>query len=417
MSSRKIRAKMPKVAPQKDKPESRPSYLNVSSIEKDSSLHEYHNYGNPMHSTALEEDLSHVVEQKEGAQAREGQRQPHQSSTVVAPKKAPRTGRGKAQTKDRSGQSSPAKASVPGRTERKSQGLKERPVKKRLKRAADPATVSQPQAVSTVSPSSPSPTKKRQRPSLSSEDLSDNEDPNWNNGQKRAKSRKSASEKVSNRKSPGNRRNNRKSSAERKSLQDKKRKSSSGTSDTTGAVRKVDLLQRVRNPGELDVVLDSFLEFTSLYSEAVGSKAVCQAIDALSHSVQEQLSEKIAAAKELDCLRRDTRKVTSAINKKRERLLEAKNEAIRKEKEVRGLQREKARLQQRLEDLRKGSGLLSGLANLHRNYRQHVHLDQPQQYGVSSLPALLLEAQQVLGAEEQLRTLNGRLEQALEKVV
>ena len=79
-----------------------------------------------MHSTALEEDLSHVVEHKEGAQAREGQRQPHQSGTVVAPKKAPRTGRGKAQTKDKSGQSSPAKAPVPGRTERKSQGLKDR---------------------------------------------------------------------------------------------------------------------------------------------------------------------------------------------------------------------------------------------------------------------------------------------------
>ncbi|XP_046878563.1 centromere protein U [Hypomesus transpacificus] len=416
MSSRKRRAKMPKVAPQKEKPESSPSYLNVSSIEKDSSLHEHHNYGNPMHSTALEEDLSHVVEHKEGAQAREGQRQPHQSGTVVAPKKAPRTGRGKAQTKDKSGQSSPAKAPVPGRTERKSQGLKDRPVKKRLKRAAEPVKVSQPQAVSTVSPSSPSPTKKRRRPSLSSEDLTDNEDPNWNDGQRRAKTRNSSSEKVSNRKSPGNRLNNRKSSGERKSLQDKKRKSSSGTSDTAGAVREVDLLQRVRNPSELDVVLDSFLEFTSLYSEGVGSKAVCQAIDALSHSVQEQLSERISAAKELDCLRRDTRKVASAINKKRERLLEAKNEAIGKEKEVRGLQREKARLQQRLEDLRKGSGLLSGLANLHRNYRQHADLDQPLQYGVSSLPALLLEAQRVLGAEEQLRTLNGRLEQVLEKV-
>lgn len=114
--------------------------------------------------------------------------------------------------------------------------------------------------------------------------------------------------------------------------------------------------------------------------------------------------------------------------------------------EVREQQSERAALQQRLEDLRRGSALLSGLKQLHSSSLQDGNSNQPYkvsspvtvntcnltldslltscpslswitstlQYGPSSLPALLLEVQGVLGTEKQLRTVNDRLETAMD---
>ncbi|XP_064201169.1 protein ENL isoform X2 [Anguilla rostrata] len=163
--------------------------------------------------------------------------------------------------------------------------------------------------------------RRRRRSSLSFEDLSE-EDPSWHNQPDRKSSGPHAGER---REPPGGRPN----------PGPEKRKSSSGSSGDAGPSNKNKRRERdVRNPIDLDVVLDAFLDFVSHYKETVGSGPVEQAIDAVSDMFEDQLTELITNTKELNSLRRENVKVNGTINKKRSRLLEIKSELITKETEL-----------------------------------------------------------------------------------
>ncbi|XP_036406658.1 centromere protein U [Megalops cyprinoides] len=90
---------------------------------------------------------------------------------------------------------------------------------------------------------------------------------------------------------------------------------------------------------------------------------------------------------------------------------------IQKETQLRKLQREHDQLEERLSDLRRGTAFLSDLRDLHKNYLTHRerHPNEVEVYGPSSLPALLLEARSVLGAEHQLKNVNDKLQQVLDQ--
>ncbi|CAB1325125.1 unnamed protein product, partial [Coregonus sp. 'balchen'] len=385
---------------QKSKATDSPISPNVSTIEKASFLDECDTYGNPLHSTALEDDFSPNLAQNKEEAAKEGAAKgrwgPSKKVNSATPKRPTPAGRG--QTKRRAskvvqpkGSPQQKKVKPKARPQKEiAEGIGEEdlteaqrgssapqkqapaPQKKALVRKeqdteADDSRSSgeeEEEEIEVSAPGSgPRPVHRKRRTSLSSEDLT-NEDISWNPSQKKArlddvgKQRKSSVERRSLQGSRSWQGPRRSWQGPRRSLQGSWRKSSSGSASPSK--RDEQRRRNVKNPTDLDVVLDSFLEFVSEYMDAVDSNAVLLAIDALSSSFEDQLTEKITASKELKFLKWENAKMNAAINRKRARLLEAKNELI-------------------------------------------------------SLPALLLEARDVLGTEDQLKTVNERLQQALDR--
>ncbi|XP_040928609.1 centromere protein U isoform X2 [Betta splendens] len=176
------------------------------------------------------------------------------------------------------------------------------------------------------------------------------------------------------------------------------RKSSSGTSADAEKTNIPDdrKSRGHREETDLDLVLAAFIDFCDKYRESVVSKAVKQSIDSFSNNVKEQLLKKISFYKEFRFLKRQNAKVGSLICRKTQRLLDAKNELMRAERQVRLLQTEKAELQLRLADLRLGYTFLHDIRELNTQYLRyrHKHHKENETYGASSKPAMLLEQQQ-----------------------
>ncbi|XP_076147911.1 uncharacterized protein cenpu isoform X2 [Alosa pseudoharengus] len=194
------------------------------------------------------------------------------------------------------------------------------------------------------------------------------------------------------------------------------RKSSSGSSDAAAGVKR--RRPKVRYPIDLEVVLEAFQDFVEEYKETVDSNAVQKAIDHMAESFVDQLTEVITATKELTTVKKKNVKLNTAINRKRAKLVDAKNELIQSEAKLRALEKEHQQLEQRLTDLTKGMSLLNGLTDLHTKYLDYcqAHPKKTESYGPTSLPALLMETRCMLGAEHQLKTVNAKLQQVLDNV-
>ncbi|XP_071313149.1 centromere protein U [Trachinotus anak] len=194
----------------------------------------------------------------------------------------------------------------------------------------------------------------------------------------------------------------------------KSRKSSSGSASTEPEKANTDKQRRERRGHQggtdLEVVLDAFLDFCDQYRESVESKAVKQSIDSFSSNVKDQLMEKISSNKELRVLKRENAKVGSLIRTKRQRLLDAKHELMRAERQVWLLQKEKAELQLRLADLRRSHAFLHDIRELNQQYldHRHKHTKEKETYGASSSRALLLETKHIQAAEHQLRGIDNQ---------
>ncbi|XP_062380414.1 centromere protein U [Sardina pilchardus] len=213
-----------------------------------------------------------------------------------------------------------------------------------------------------------------------------------------------------------NARGQKKSRSSSGSRRKQSRKSSSGSSDTGAGEKR--RKQKVRNPIDLEVVLEAFQDFVEEYKETVDSNAVQKAIDHMSESFVNQLTEAITATKELTTVKKKNMKLNIAINSKRSKLVDAKNELIQSEAKLRALEKERQQLDQRLTDLTKGMSLLNGLTDLHTKYLGYceAHPTETPSYGPTSLPALLMETRCMLGAEHQLKTVNAKLQQVLDNV-
>ncbi|KAM4732747.1 uncharacterized protein cenpu isoform 2-T3 [Anableps anableps] len=150
------------------------------------------------------------------------------------------------------------------------------------------------------------------------------------------------------------------------------RKSSSGSSAEGAAGDGRGKRSRVgRGGSQLEVVLDAFLEFCQQYGESVEAAAVRESIGCFSNHVKAQLLEKISSLKDLRSLKRKNIKVGALIRTKTQRLLNAKHELMRAEREVWLLEKEKAELQQRLDDLRRGQAFLHDVRELTTRYLSH----------------------------------------------
>ncbi|XP_076025848.1 uncharacterized protein cenpu isoform X2 [Genypterus blacodes] len=189
----------------------------------------------------------------------------------------------------------------------------------------------------------------------------------------------------------------------RKSASDASSSSERNESTDAEMVKEDEQRKRRRKPGraggtESEEVLEAFLSFCERHRESLESTAVKRAFDSFSSSVKEQLLQKITSSKEFRMLRRENAKVKSLIGRKTQKLLQAKNELIRAESQVSSLQKEEVQLNERLTDLRRGHAFLQSLTQLTTQYLEyrHTHPEEKEEFGASSLPALLLQTQQIL---------------------
>ncbi|XP_043983199.1 centromere protein U [Gambusia affinis] len=172
------------------------------------------------------------------------------------------------------------------------------------------------------------------------------------------------------------------------------RKSSSDKTKDAKAASSVGQKKRAgRRGSQLEVVLDAVLDFCQQYRETVESAVVRESVGCFANNVQAQLEEQISSLKDLRSLKRENKKVGSLIRTKTQRLLTAKHELMRAERQLCLLEKEKAELQQRLDDLRRGRAFLRDVRELTARYLAHrrKHPAEKETFGASSLPALFLE--------------------------
>ncbi|XP_039871800.1 centromere protein U isoform X2 [Simochromis diagramma] len=352
---------------------------NLSSIDKASFLAGLQiNYGNPLHSTAMEEDLN-VPEEEQSRPENPGKVTGGQCGSAVKRNVAEEVRENRKEEKkvERGRRSAGEK----GQTRPVNNQQRKEDKKRKSESASGSSSDSQSQS------SGPAPQKSRRVLSSDEEDV--DVDSSWNPSPKKAvrgslgRMKKSLYEKS------------------------KARKSSSGSGSgepeqaSTGEQRRK---KRGQHRGtELEVLLDSFLDFCEQYRESVGSKAVRHTIDCFSSNVKDQLTEKITSLKELKVLKRENNKVGSLIRKNTQRLFDAKHEMMRAERQAWLLEKEKAELQQRLADLRRSQAFLHDIRELNRQYLDYrqKHPKEKETYGASSLPALLLETKHIKTTERK----------------
>nr|XP_040031179.1 centromere protein U [Gasterosteus aculeatus aculeatus] len=381
MSAKKgRRAKVLSVTQQKGSPNDRTDSPNLSSIERGSFLEGLQQaYGNPLHSTALEEDLS-VPEEGQTNRGKAGRKEITQTGKSAVKERGAAAKRKEAERNGENEEEQEKKK----RSRRSTTGA--RPVENQQMKSENSESETErgkpgdaaPQARKRVEESHTG--RKRVLSSSEGEDG----DESWNPSPKKAKVLNLArSRKLSSNKSKPTTSSSEPDKPNRDE-QRKKRRAGGGT--------------------ETEVVLDAFLDFCDQYRESVESKAVKQAVDSFSSNVEEQLLEKISTSRELKVLKKENAKVASSIHTKKRRLLDAKHELMRAERAAWLLQKEKAELKVQLADLRRGQAFLRDFRELNRLYLDHRRKrpKEKETYGAASLPALLLETKQVRTAEHQL---------------
>ncbi|KYO46114.1 centromere protein U isoform A [Alligator mississippiensis] len=171
-----------------------------------------------------------------------------------------------------------------------------------------------------------------------------------------------------------------------------------------------------RDITELDVVLAKFEDITADYKERVESTICSRAIDGFLSGFKDQLTNTITEVQELKDLKRKNAKVLAEINKKRRRLMEIREELIGTEPKLKQLQKEYAELQERKSSFRITTQFITDLKELRKEYsdNREKHPLEKVTYGVSSLPALLIESRRILRAEKHFQKINKSLQQALD---
>ncbi|NXT75626.1 CENPU protein, partial [Zapornia atra] len=176
-----------------------------------------------------------------------------------------------------------------------------------------------------------------------------------------------------------------------------------------------ELKRSPRDITELDVVLAEFEKTAADYRPSIESSIGRRAIDDFCSAFRDQITDLIADVQELKNMKKKNAKVITDINKKRQRLLQLRDELIGAEAQMIKLQREYTELQERKSSLKQATELLTDLKELQQDcldYRE----ENPKEkvvYGTSSLPALLVESRGILRAERHFHSINVKLEEAL----
>ncbi|XP_026702937.1 centromere protein U isoform X1 [Athene cunicularia] len=176
-----------------------------------------------------------------------------------------------------------------------------------------------------------------------------------------------------------------------------------------------ELKRSPRDITELDVVLTEFEKIATNYRQSIESNICRKAINGFCSAFKDQITDLIVEVQELKNMKKKNAKVITDIKKKRQRLLQLREELIGAEAQLIQLQREYAEVQERKSSLRQATELLIDLKELQQECLHYREENQKEKvvYGTSSLPALLVESQRILGAERHFQNINKKLEEAL----
>ncbi|KFQ70966.1 Centromere protein U, partial [Phaethon lepturus] len=176
-----------------------------------------------------------------------------------------------------------------------------------------------------------------------------------------------------------------------------------------------ELKRSPRDITELDVVLAGFEKIAANYRQGIESNIARKAINGFCSAFKDQITDLIVEVQEIKNMKQKNAKMTADIKKKRQQLLQLREELIGAEPQLIQLQREYAQVQERESSLKQATALLTDLKDLQQDcldYRE----ENPKEkvvYGISSLPALLVESRRILGAERHFQNINRKLEEAL----
>ncbi|NXA98302.1 CENPU protein, partial [Melanocharis versteri] len=176
-----------------------------------------------------------------------------------------------------------------------------------------------------------------------------------------------------------------------------------------------ELKRSPRDITELDVVLAKVEKIAADYRQSIESNICRKAISDFSSAFKDQITDLIAGVQELKNMKKKNAKAITNMKKKRQQLVQLRDELIGAEPQLTRLQREYAELQERKSSLRQTIELITDLKELQQDcldYRE----ENPKEkvvYGTSSLPALLVESRRILGAERHFESINMKLEEAL----
>ncbi|XP_009693492.1 PREDICTED: centromere protein U [Cariama cristata] len=176
-----------------------------------------------------------------------------------------------------------------------------------------------------------------------------------------------------------------------------------------------ELKRSPRDITELDVVLAEFEKIAANYKQGVESNVCRKAINSFCSAFRDQITDLIVEVQELKNMKKKNAKIITDIKKKRQRLLQVREELIGAEPQLIQLQREYAEVEERKSSLRQATELLTDLKELQQDcldYREE-NPNKKVVYGTSSLPALLVESRRILGAERHFQNINKKLEEAL----
>lgn len=166
---------------------------------------------------------------------------------------------------------------------------------------------------------------------------------------------------------------------------------------------------------ELDVVLAEFEKIAANYRQNIESNVCRKAINGFCSAFKDQITDLIVEVQELKNMKKKNAKVTADIKRKRQRLMQLREEQIQAEPQLIQLQREYAKVQERKSSLRQATELLTDLKELQQDWLDYREENPKEKvvYGTSSLPALLVESRRILGVERHFQNINMKLEDAL----
>ncbi|NXI64814.1 CENPU protein, partial [Anseranas semipalmata] len=176
-----------------------------------------------------------------------------------------------------------------------------------------------------------------------------------------------------------------------------------------------ELKRSPRDITELDVVLAEFEKIAANYRQSIESEICRKAINGFCSAFKDQITDLIIAVQELKNMKKKNAKVVADIKKKRQRLMQVREELIGAEPQLIKLQREYDEIQERKSSLTQAIQFLTDLKELQQDYLDYRE-ENPREklvYGTSSLPALLVESRRILGAERHFQNINRKLEDAL----
>ncbi|NXG07895.1 CENPU protein, partial [Sakesphorus luctuosus] len=176
-----------------------------------------------------------------------------------------------------------------------------------------------------------------------------------------------------------------------------------------------ELTRSARDITELDVVLAEVERIAAHYRQSIESNICRKAINDFCSAFKDQITDLIAGVQELKNMKRKNAKAVTNIKKKRQRLVQIQEELIGAEPQLTKLQKEYADVQERKSSLKQTVELLTDLKELQQDCLDYQEENPKEKvvYGTSSLPALLMESQRILGAERHFQNINMKLEEAL----